>query len=82
MNRAILSLAYSPGVGGVCKAIEKNNSLINKLTLRGRSIAVVTNGNFMDVDGSRIYPVMDWIIAQIKYYSNLDAFPFILRKEA
>lgn len=25
-------------------------------------------------------PVMDWLIVQIKYYSGLDAFPFVIRK--
>jgi hypothetical protein len=24
---------------------------------------------------------MDWLIAQIKYYSGLDAFPFIVAKD-
>ena len=24
---------------------------------------------------------MDWLVAQIKYYSGLDAFPFIIQKD-
>ena len=27
-------------------------------------------------------PIVDWVIAQIKFYSDVDGFPFILRKEA
>ena len=45
LNRKILGLAYSPGVGYVCKDIEKKPELIDTLTLRGRSVAVVTQGN-------------------------------------
>jgi hypothetical protein len=25
-------------------------------------------------------PVMDWFVVQIKHYSGLDAFPFVIRK--
>jgi hypothetical protein len=25
-------------------------------------------------------PVMDWFVVQIKHYSGLDAFPFVVRK--
>lgn len=27
-------------------------------------------------------PILDWCIAQIKYYGNVDCFPFIIRKGA
>jgi hypothetical protein len=26
-------------------------------------------------------PVMDWFIAQLKFYAGVDAFPFVIRKE-
>ena len=78
-------MAYSPGVGYVCKDIEKNPELIDTLTLRGRSVAVVTQGNmFADdpIEPGKMMPIVDWVIAQIKFYGEVDAFPFILRKEA
>jgi len=27
-------------------------------------------------------PVVDWCIAQIKFYSDIDSFPFLIRNEA
>ena len=85
LNRRTLSLAYSPGVGYVCKEIEAEPALINTLTLRGRSVAVVTQGNMFPenpIEPGRMMPIVDWCIAQIKFYSEVDAYPFILRKEA
>lgn len=80
VNRAILAMAYSPGVGAVCEAIQRDPSAADSMTLRGRSIALVTDGSFLDVEGQAVQPAMDWIISQIKYYSGLDAFPFIIKK--
>ena len=82
VNREILSMAYSPGVGAVCEAITKDPSIADTMTLRGRSVAIVTNGSFFDCEAEQVQPVMDWLICQIKYYSNLDAFPFIIKKGA
>ena len=49
VNKTILSMAYSPGVGAVCKEIEKTPSLADQMTLRGRSVAIVTTGSFLGV---------------------------------
>ena len=53
------------------------------MTLRARSVAVVTDGSFIDATGAGVGvgPALDWVIAQIKYYSGLDAFPFIVDPE-
>lgn len=48
------------------------------MTLRGRSVAIITKGTFMNAKTKQIGLVTDWIIAQIKYYSNYDSFPFII----
>jgi hypothetical protein len=32
-------------------------------------------------EGRKFMPAMDWIIVQLKYYSGVDAFPFVVRKE-
>lgn len=75
-------MAYSPGVGAVCEAIQKDRLVSDATTLRPRSVAIVTNGSFMGVDGEKVLPVMDWFIAQIKYYSGLDPFPFVISKKS
>ena len=81
VNRKILAMAYSPGVGAVCEAIEKNPSEVNTMTLRPRSVAIVTDGSFLDASPAGVAPALDWIIAQIKYYSGLDAYPFVVSKD-
>lgn len=81
VNRRILSMAYSPGVGAVCEAIEKEPLAADTMTLRPRSVAVLTDGSFLDANAEGVAPAMDWIVAQIKYYSGLDAFPFIVSKD-
>lgn len=48
------------------------------MTLRPRSIAVVTDGSFLNASPDGVGPAIDWIVAQIKYYSNLNPFPFVV----
>ena len=81
LSRKILAMLSSPGVGAVCQAIENDPIEAETLTLRARSVAVVTDGSFIDASSSGVGPALDWVIAQIKYYSGLDAFPFIVDKD-
>ena len=53
-------------------------NMVNVLTLRGRSVAVVSNGSMLGVDGHAFMPAMDWMVYQIKHHSGLDAFPFVI----
>ena len=71
-------MAYSPGVGAVCEAVEEDPLKADTMTLRARSVAVVTDGSFFEASPEGVGPALDWIIAQIKYYSNLNPFPFIV----
>lgn len=48
------------------------------MTLRPRSIAVLTDGSFLSASPDGVGPAIDWIVAQIKYYSNLNPFPFVV----
>lgn len=81
VNRKTLAMAYTPGVGAVCEAVEHHPQEADTLTLRARSVAVVTNGSFLDATPDGVGPALDWIVAQIKYYSGLDPFPFVVSKE-
>jgi hypothetical protein len=46
--------------------------------LRGRSVAILTDGDFMNAPGKKVMPVIDWVVAQLKYYSGKDPFPFVI----
>jgi hypothetical protein len=50
------------------------------LTLRGRAVAIVSDGSMLESEGRSFMPAMDWFIAQLKYYGRIDAFSFVIRK--
>ncbi|MBU4030876.1 NAD-dependent malic enzyme, partial [Patescibacteria group bacterium] len=43
-NKDDLSIAYTPGVAEPCREIHKNPENVYKYTIKGNSVAVVTNG--------------------------------------
>ena len=51
VNRQILSMAYSPGVGAICEMVRDEFTCIDATTLRGRSIAIVTDGSVFNCRG-------------------------------
>lgn len=73
---------YSPGVGTCCMAIKDKPELADSLTLRGRSVAIISDGSMMNSEGKNFMPIMDWLIVQIKFYSGIDCFPFVIRKDS
>ena len=44
-TRDILSMAYTPGVARVCKAIAEDRRKVNQLTIKMNSVAVVSDGS-------------------------------------
>ena len=82
VTRRSLSMAYTPGVGAVCQAIETDPIEAETTTFRPRAVAIITDGSFIEATSSGgVGPALDWLVAQIKYYSGLDAFPFIIEKD-
>ncbi|KHF39496.1 NAD(P)-dependent malic enzyme [Halalkalibacter okhensis] len=81
-SEAELSLVYTPGVGDVCKEIEKNPHEINHLTSRGNMVAVVTDGTAVlglgDIGPGAAMPVMEGKCMLFKNFANIDAFPICL----
>lgn len=82
VDKRTLSMVYSPGVGAACKAIEETPSRVDDLTMRKKSVAVVSNGSFFKSSPDKIQPALNWYAAQIKFYSGLDAYPFAIREES
>lgn len=82
IDKDILPLIYSPGVGTVCEDIHQNPALAIKYTIRQRAVAVVSDGSLLDCPEKAFLPVMDWFIFQLKKLSGIDAYPFVVMKDA
>lgn len=77
-----LSLVYTPGVGDVCKEIERKPEELNQLTSRGNMVAVVTDGTAVlglgDIGPGAAMPVMEGKCMLFKNFANINAFPLCL----
>jgi len=78
-TRNDLSMAYTPGVARVCKAIEADPDASFNLTIRKNCIAVVSNGTAVlglgDIGAAAAMPVMEGKAILFKEFGGVDAFP-------
>src|SRR6478752_2015522 len=81
-NRDDLSMAYTPGVGRVSAALAANPADIPKLTIKGNSVAVVTDGSAVlglgNIGPGAALPVMEGKAALFKRFADIDAWPICL----
>jgi len=74
-----LARAYTPGVAEVCRAIAKDPDLAYRYTLKGNTIAVVTDGSAVlglgNIGGHAAIPVMEGKAALFREFAGIDAFP-------
>ncbi len=78
-TRADLSMAYTPGVARVCKAIHESPSDSFNLTIRKNCIAVVSDGSAVlglgNIGPEAAMPVMEGKAILFKEFGGVDAFP-------
>ncbi|HZD42993.1 MAG TPA: NADP-dependent malic enzyme [Methanomicrobiales archaeon] len=78
-NRRDLSRAYTPGVAEVCRAIQKDKNLAYRYTLKGNTVAIVTDGTAVlglgNIGGYAAIPVMEGKAILFKKFAGVDAFP-------
>jgi malate dehydrogenase (oxaloacetate-decarboxylating) len=78
-NRRDLSLAYTPGVGAVCKEIHRDKNLAYRYTLKANTIAIVSDGSRVlslgNIGGYAAIPVMEGKALLFKKLAGIDAFP-------
>ncbi|MCM8824793.1 MAG: NAD-dependent malic enzyme [Candidatus Omnitrophica bacterium] len=81
-TRQDLSIAYTPGVAEVCKLVEKTPSLAYDYTIKGNSVAVVTDGSAVlglgDIGPEAAMPVMEGKAILFKEFGGIDAYPVCL----
>ncbi|WP_310772202.1 NAD(P)-dependent malic enzyme [Mycobacterium sp. Z3061] len=77
-----LSLAYTPGVAQVSRAIATDRTLAGRYTWASRLVAVVSDGTAVlglgDIGPAASLPVMEGKCALFKEYGGLNAIPIVL----
>ncbi|KYH25435.1 phosphate acetyltransferase [Halalkalicoccus paucihalophilus] len=80
-----LSLAYSPGVAGPCRAIDENPDDVYRYTAKGNLVGVVSNGSAVlglgDIGASASKPVMEGKGVLFKRFADIDVFDIELDLE-
>jgi malate dehydrogenase (oxaloacetate-decarboxylating) len=81
-NRDDLSMAYTPGVARVCLAIAEEPEDARRLTIKGNTVAIVTDGTAVlglgDIGPEAALPVMEGKAALFKRFAGIDAWPVCL----
>lgn len=81
-NRDDLSLVYTPGVGAVSSYVAKHKDEARKYTIKGRTVAVVSDGSAVlglgNIGPLGALPVMEGKAALFKTFADVDAFPIVL----
>ncbi|VVM06735.1 malate dehydrogenase (oxaloacetate-decarboxylating) [Methylacidimicrobium cyclopophantes] len=81
-NRDTLSMAYTPGVARVCEAIAARPDLVYELTIKGRSVAVVSDGSAVlglgDIGPAAAMPVMEGKAMLFREFGQIHAYPICL----
>ncbi len=83
ITRDALSMAYTPGVARVCEAIAAHPRKAWQLTIKGNSVAVVSDGTAVlglgDIGPEAAMPVMEGKAMLFKEFAGIDAYPICLR---
>ena len=81
-TRDDLSMAYTPGVARVCKAIQEDPDKAFQYTIKRNTVAVVSDGTAVlglgDIGPAAAMPVMEGKAMLFKEFAGVDAFPICL----
>jgi malate dehydrogenase (oxaloacetate-decarboxylating) len=81
-TRDDLSMAYTPGVARVCRAIADEPDKVWNLTIKQNAVAVVTDGTAVlglgDIGPEAALPVMEGKAILFKEFGGVDAWPVCL----
>jgi malate dehydrogenase (oxaloacetate-decarboxylating) len=82
-GREDLSRVYTPGVARICMDIYKNPEHIYRYTIKGNTVAVITDGTAVlglgNIGPDAAMPVMEGKCMLFKEFAGVDAFPIAIR---
>ncbi len=80
-----LALVYTPGVAEVCREIMRDPKSVYELTIKGNTVAVITDGSAVlglgNIGPEAALPVMEGKAMLFKQYAGIDAFPLCLKTQ-
>src|SRR4051812_36742580 len=81
-SQRALSIAYTPGVAQVSRAIAADHTLAARYTWANRLVAVVSDGSAVlglgDIGAAAALPVMEGKCGLFKAFADLDSIPIVL----
>ena len=81
-NKEDLAIVYTPGVSGICKEIRKDSNKAYDYTIKGTTIAIITNGTAVlglgDTGSVAGLPVIEGKALLLKKFGNVNAFPICI----
>lgn len=81
-NRDELSVAYTPGVAEPCRKIAENPEDAYKYTMKGRTVAVISDGTAVlglgNIGAKAALPVMEGKCVLFKEFAGVDAIPLVI----
>lgn len=83
-NTRDLSLLYTPGVAEPCRVIAQNKEAAYDLTIKGNTVAIVTDGTRVlglgNIGPEAALPVMEGKALIMQQFAGIDAFPICLNE--
>jgi malate dehydrogenase (oxaloacetate-decarboxylating) len=82
ISRDDLAIAYTPGVAAVCARIASQPDQAYQLTIKGNTIAIVSNGSAVlglgDIGPAAALPVMEGKAILFKAFGDINGVPLVL----
>lgn len=84
-DMSVLSRIYTPGVGAICRAIDRQSLESFRLTCRGNSIALISDGSavfeFGNIGAQAVLPKLEAKSVIFKTFANVDAVPLAIQTQ-